>query len=221
MIEDPREDVLELKTGVLGQNVSRTAHMDGGAPLERITDSTPKEWTQRTILHMTGGKKAAQKAGTRGSKKASLTDHAQKYELVSNIANAPSGLTFRQPLRGDTVEEKKGISRILATRTKIKVQMVLGTSKDHKKRFLKVVRLKLYGSEAYAMMNYGAIPNLMSKKIEERLCAKTEEATRTIYMATGNKSPVVGMLKTVPVYCAEMAVDSDFLVVDGYPSNSL
>lgn len=136
--------------------------------------------------------------------------------MVSSLANAPSGLTFGKLLRGDKVEKKVERSRLLYTHTKKKVEMVFETHENHARIILKVTRLNFYGRKAYTLMKSGAIPNLMSKKIVERLYVKPEEATRTITVGTGDKSPVVKMLTAVRVAFADMVVDLELLVVDGF-----
>lgn len=90
-------------------------------------------------------------------------------------------------ISGDEVEVKKGISSLFEKRTKKKVEMIFGRRKDHGRRVMKVERMRLYGSEAYELMESGAIPNVVSKTMQERLCVKPEEENRTITVNTGNK----------------------------------
>lgn len=118
VIDGPVEDVLEIKRGEDGQPVSKTARMDGGAPLARIMNSAPEVKTQGAIHHKSERKKEAKKTGVKRIQKDSLTDHARKYDVVSNISNASYGFMFGQMMRGDAVESKKEMSRLFTARTK-------------------------------------------------------------------------------------------------------
>ena len=48
------------------------------------------------------------------SKKAALQEHVGKYNVVSELANAPSGLTFGQLVRGDAEGASREIKRLLS-----------------------------------------------------------------------------------------------------------
>lgn len=53
------------------------------------------------------------------------------------------------------------------------------------------------------------------------LCIKPEKEIRTITVATGVKSAVVGILTTVPVSLEYMVVEIDFLIVDMSPFDQI
>lgn len=72
------------------------------------------------------------------------------------------GITFWQLLRGDSLEAKNQVSLLLTSRYISKrVDMVFGTRQDHGSFVMKLSRLKVYGSEAHALMDYDSIPNVI------------------------------------------------------------
>lgn len=80
--------------------------MDCRTPLERIMNSYPNKRPEVTIRHNRGDT-GSNNSGARSSKKAILTYHSCKYDLLSNLAYAPSLLTLCQLGRGDVMEAKK------------------------------------------------------------------------------------------------------------------
>lgn len=57
---------------------------------------------------------------------------------------------------------------------RVSVVSPAGNAPDTK--YLELEKLDVYESEAYALMNIGAIPNFMSKSLCERLWLTTEES---------------------------------------------
>lgn len=82
--------------------------------------------------------------------------------MVLELANAPSGMTFGQLLRGDSIEVKKDICLMLTSgATRKRVGMVFVNIQEHGRCFLKLARLKVYGSVTHALMDSGAIHNFI------------------------------------------------------------
>lgn len=61
------------------------------------------------------------------------------------------------------------------------------------------------------------VPNVLSKEFVHRLWIEDDKTKRGITAVTGEKSPVVGMLKDVVVHLDEKVVNLIFLVVEGSP----
>lgn len=151
-------------------------------------------------------KRAVKKAGARRSIKKSLTYNARKNDVVSNLVNNPTGLTLGILLRGEKVEAKKEISRLLAIRAKKKMAIVLNTREENERGVLKMARMELYGNDAFVLMDSGDIPNVFSKEMSDRQCVTPDKANRTIKVSKGVRNPVVGSLESLPVAFDEMAV---------------
>lgn len=66
-------------------------------------------------------------------------------------------------------------------------------------------------------MESGATRNVLSKDLVQRLLLVLLETRNNITIATGITSPVVGILKVVPVKYGEVVMSLDFIVVHGSP----
>lgn len=80
-----------------------------------------------------------------------------------------------------------------------------------------MAELNLCSSESYALMDSGAIPNVFSKTMAERLCVKPEHVPRTVTVSTGDNSAVLGIIAAVLVAFVDMVVNLDLIVGDGSP----
>lgn len=72
-------------------------------------------------------------------------------------------------------------------------------------------------TEARAVLDSSAVPHILSKEFEGRLGIEPDKTKRRITAVTGEKSPLVGMLKYVPVSLDEKDVKLNFVVVKGSP----
>lgn len=68
-----------------------------------------------------------------------------------------------------------------------------------------------------ALLNYGAIPHVLSTAIVQRLPVIIKEIKRSVTVATGDRSPVGWMLTDLLVTFAKYTVLLKFLVTDGSP----
>lgn len=158
------------------------------------------------------------KVSKRNSNKSSLTDHVQKYDLLCELANASSGLSIGQLLRGDKIQARKDPSRLFARKTPSKVAVLsTGRETNQGRRVLKTTLAKRYGTEAHALLDSDAIPNVISNKFVTKLELDVEKTTRRITVATGVKLQVVAILQDVPAWFDTMKVKLNFLVVEGLP----
>ena len=92
------------------------------------------------------------------SKKTSLQEHVGKYNAISELANALPGLTFGQLLHGDADVAKKEVGHLF-TKQGGRRRMFAGHAKM-KPRRLRLVTLKIYGTEAEALLDSGAVPSV-------------------------------------------------------------
>lgn len=120
-------------------------------------------------------------------------------------------------MRGDAEESKREIGRLFSARGGAKGGKVQGIAEENGRRVLKVEKVEVYGSKAFALMDSGAVPNVFSKVFVQRLSLVPRETHKNITVATGTKSPVVGILTEVPVKFGDLVVNLYFLVVDGSP----
>lgn len=120
-------------------------------------------------------------------------------------------------LRGDYYGVKREKNRLISARGNSKVVTVQDISEDNGQMVLKVANVEVYGTESFSLMDSGAIPNFLSEDLVYNLSLIPHETHNNITVATGVKSPVVGILKVVPLKFGEIVVCLDFLVVYGSP----
>lgn len=110
---------------------------------------------------MPNRKKRTNKAN-QGKKNASkLQEYVGKYDVVSKLANTNFGLTFGQLLRGDVDGATKVMQRLLGKKNMPRGAVV----SDLGPRLLRFVQVKVYGTEVWALLDSGAVPDVMSAEL--------------------------------------------------------
>ena len=153
----------------------------------------------------------------RTSKKNADQEHAEKYDVVSSLADAPSGFTFGQLIRGDGDEAKKQIRRLFNSRPRCPVAASIGTLPKR----LKVVSVQIYGTHMRALLDSGAIPNVMNASVASKLSLSPKPTSTKITVAIGHKTTCLGSIEDVPVLFNGTVPSLNFLVVAGSPLDIL
>ena len=124
-------------------------------------------------------------------------EHFGKDNVVSEMTNALSGVTFGQLVRGDAKGARKEMKRLLSRR--------LGCSRgfsDHPDVFPRrhrVVTVQVYGTDAQELPDSGGVPNTMSPHLMNWLSLTPESTNQHIHLADGKCSPCAVSLRQVPV----------------------
>ena len=155
------------------------------------------------------------KAKRKTTKKEKIHDHVGKYNLITEFANASSGLTFGQLLRGDATEATKMIRKLFARPRATPAAVAEPISRNQK--ILRVVNVRVYGTDCSALLDSGAVPNIISHALAEKLALAPTETHRRIRVADGSITPCLGFLSDVPLTFDDLTVYADFLVVRGPP----
>lgn len=113
-------------------------------------------------------------------------------------------------------ESKQEMDNIFSFKAATKVK-VATTPRNRGKHVLKTVATKVYGMETRCLLDPGAVLNILSKEVAERLGVGQLKTSHRIKEISGVESPVLGVLKEVPVQLEERVVRMNFLVVNGYP----
>lgn len=164
--------------------------------------------------------KAPKKAKRTDHKKV-IQQHVGAYDVISQLANAPSGLTFGQLMRGDSKEAEKELRRLFtplkaraAPRKASKANPAVNPKGD---RVLKVVPVQIYGTSTSALLDTGAVPNLISEELAKHLKLNPKPTLKTITVADGSNSSCIGRLRQIPVTFGRLTVHMDFLTVKDAP----
>lgn len=114
------------------------------------------------------------------------------------------------------MEFKREMDKILSRKRQLEVGLSK-QSKDHGRRVLKKVLMKVYETGMRAPLDSGILPNVLSKEFVDRFGSDTENTKQCINAVTGENSPVEGMLKNVPIRLKEKIAKLNFFVVEGSP----
>ena len=154
---------------------------------------------------------ARRKMGKRGKKTSwkltikaliqALRKRVEKYDLINNLAQAPTGITFGQITRGDVDFAKADLQKILsgrlnrATVTSADKDQVHGLSMS---RHL-LVRVRVYSESELALFGSGPIPNVMYRKMADKLHIRMMPTTGPIKVANCAFETCIGHLQDVPI----------------------
>ena len=146
---------------------------------------------------------------------ARLSSHVGRYSLLTELARAPSGITFGQLVRDDADDAKKEMQKLFCSGTrKTKIATVWDTSFPLSTQVGSIQYL-LQGGKA--LLDSGEIPNLMSSRLSDELSLTPSPASRQFTVANGDTSQCIGTVSSVPVSFTDLIVPIDFLVVLNTP----
>ena len=112
-----------------------------------LNPPAPFEVQKRALAPRLGPRRSFQKKKLKKtSKNNSLQEHVGKNNVISELANAPSGLTFRQLIHGDANVSKKDVGRLFTKQGG--PRRVFADHANINPRRLRLVTLKVYGTEA-------------------------------------------------------------------------
>lgn len=224
--ENPEDDCLmALKRGADGQPLPKN-HKSGeqGAPIGSLLNPETKPVEARKPVTPSKKKKSKKKVTKKTSKqkkKDPNTDCPEKYDVVSALTSAPSGITFGQLWRGDATSARKELDRIFG-KGKLKLGVVADVKgaveeNEEEEKCLAVTKVSMYGLDVYALMDSGATPNVVSPRVVERLSLIPQATNKVLTVANGEKSGVKGKLQDVPVSFDGMTAGLDFVVLENLP----
>ncbi len=152
-----------------------------------------------------------------------LAKRVEKYDLINNLAQAQTGITLGHIARGDIDFAKKELQKILSS--KMGRTIVSFAGKDEVRgvsmsRHL-LVRVLVYSESMMALFDSGAIPNVMSHKMANKIYLRRQPTNRCIKVANCASEKCVGTLNEVLISMGELVVPMDFLVLEETPYDIL
>ena len=165
--------------------------------------------------------KKAKKITSRKSKQArssvkDLASFVKKYNLLAEFSAAPCGITFGQLLRGDADEARLELRKLIRSTPRNRLFASPVTTAPKR---LMLIPIKMQGEYIQALLDSGAVPNLMSTEIATDLSLKIEPTTKKITVADGTMARCRGVVSDLPVHMDRIVCPMDFLVVDKPPVN--
>lgn len=142
--------------------------------------------------------------------------HATKYDIITKLSNAPSGLSIEQLLRGDTGEARKNLRRLLVSFTP--TRKVNCTDLQGKLEWILMLYLvQVYGSGFLALLEHGGALNLTAMKLLKILEVELKPARRMITVVGGEHVNCVGVICDVPICFRNVSTAKNFPAVNIVP----
>lgn len=143
-----------------------------------------------------------------------MSVHARKYDVATELANAPYGVTFDQIIDGDAGEAKVKLGRMLSCcGVTVSVNEVKGSMAECK---LQVVDTKVRGMAATSL-DTGAIEHVLSSNLARRLALSLKPKDKSITIPTRRKFLVLGMVQTGTVTFDTLVANSDRFFFEACP----
>lgn len=98
-----------------------------------------------------------------------ITERADRNDMVSARADTASGLSFGHTLQGDVMRARKELRKLFGKSTVCRIDNFAKAVKHGSQSILKVCLLKLYGCDAHSLLETGAVPNLTSTRLARKL----------------------------------------------------
>eukprot|EP00737_Agarophyton_chilense_P002013 gb/GEZJ01002278.1/.p1 GENE.gb/GEZJ01002278.1/~~gb/GEZJ01002278.1/.p1 ORF type:complete len:592 (+),score=68.54 gb/GEZJ01002278.1/:824-2599(+) len=165
--------------------------------------------TFRKVAAPKGRKKTRKPKKSKGSAQG-LHDQVGKYNVMAELAAASPGLTFGQLLRGDADETRKLLKPLLSGMVLIRHASFLHATSLPR-------RLKGIATDASALLDSGAVPNLLSWEMCNQLTLAPSPTSRRVIVADGSAADVLGCVKGVSISFRKIGVPLDLLVVKNTP----
>ena len=142
-----------------------------------------------------------------------LSARSSPYDPLRAIAQAPSGLTVGQLLRGDAVTSAKTLRKYFGRSMSAKVAAVGEPGEQEVPRRHQTLLIGIYGHPVRALFDTGAVPNVMSERLAKALGLKIGPTDGDIRVASGDVVTGEGVVKGVPVTLDTIVVPVDFVVL--------
>ena len=155
---------------------------------------------------------------TKTSKTKSIREEFRKrveqFDLLTSIAQTPTELTQEQLIRGDADRLKAGLRKVLSGKV---LSSALAINPSTAPQRHQVVRIQVYSEDTHALLDSGAIPNIISAQMVEKINLELKPTQRSIKVSNGSTERWSGIAKIVPVRFGEITVYLDFFVLPEVP----
>lgn len=205
--------VTTTKRGHDGEIISKRMRDNDGNIVTRI-QGVDTHYPQKVSSQTTKAiKKKKNKKNSRRSLK-EIYSYGKKYDVIQDILDKPSGMTYGQILSGQAEEARKKLRKVFPTSGK---GQVLATPAAAEPERLKLIPVTISGVETQALLDSGAIPNLISVALVQELGITVYGTSKTITVADGTSSECIGIVRNVRISIGEITKPMEFMVVQEPP----
>ena len=145
------------------------------------------------------------------------------YDGIKALAQANMNVSLGQLLRGDLVPIRNQLRKVLAAKQHKRRVIAATTKHGHKDdkpdepkapRRHQTLTVTVYGHPVRALLDTGAIPNLLSLAVAQKIGVLIEPSEATIRVANGDTANSMGEVRNLPVVFDDMVVPLDFIVLE-------
>ena len=230
--ESEGEEMVMTKRLATGEPVNKQVRVDVDGdqvltnPRSQPTRLAPSISRRRPIItpqNIAAATKKKKVTKTKDSKRKSILEalgkRVEQYDLLNNLAQAESGITFGQIARGDVDNIRKDLQKVLSGRVKKTPLNVAGEEEEGHvpPNRHQLVLLTVHSEPVYALLDSGAIPDIMSARLAEKLKLEVEPTNRRIIVANGASEGVKGTVTNIPVGFGSVVTRLNFLVMESVP----
>ena len=145
-----------------------------------------------------------------------MSRRVEKYDLINNLAQASAGITFGQIDRGDIDFAKADLQKILSGRLNRATVTFADKDQVHGLSMWRhlLIRVRVYSESTLALFDPGAIPNVMSRKIADKLHIRMMPTTRRIKVVNCAFEKCMDHLRDDPIQIGELVLPLELLVIE-------
>lgn len=224
------EEVTAVKRDKDGQPMAKQPRRHEGKevssiPVSKLLNPIPMGQIQPTSIGRKP-KKSRHRARKpmKRSKKGKLEElsaRTEKFDLLSGLAQAATGIAFGQLARVDAEDARKEMRKLFVAPTR-RVQRKIAfissnTPVSRPSSRLSMIDIMTHAYPVRALHDSGSTPNIMSLKLVEKLQLKTSPTARRITVANGSTEEGLGVALEVPMLFGTLSADMDFLILKGAP----
>lgn len=219
--ERKKNRVLSIKRGADEKHEKKQARQYGHDPMPIESPLSPETGQGKKMKRSqrSSKKKKSENKKTKPRRQTFKTGRPEKYEVVSALTNAPSGLSFEQLRKGDAARAQKKLEHIFG-REKLKLGVVEKRDSDEndaEEICLAVSVVHILGMRLQALLDTSATPNFLPLRAVRKLSLSFGDTRKEVPVATGAKYGAAGKIASLPVLLDDLQAEVDFMVPQNVP----
>eukprot|EP00172_Hildenbrandia_rubra_P002482 Plantae.Rhodophyta-Hildenbrandia_rubra.ctg3341.p1 GENE.Plantae.Rhodophyta-Hildenbrandia_rubra.ctg3341~~Plantae.Rhodophyta-Hildenbrandia_rubra.ctg3341.p1 ORF type:complete len:780 (+),score=121.43 Plantae.Rhodophyta-Hildenbrandia_rubra.ctg3341:795-3134(+) len=159
-----------------------------------------------------------------------LERRSDAYDVIQELSSMNINLTVGQLLRGDALRARSQLRSLFRGRraqgarravNTLQVNALQETLDAGAPRKHQTAQAEIFGLKIHVLLDSGAIPNIMSKTLADRLNVEVVESSRKLTVANGEGARSVGIVENLPVTFDSAPVAISFLALEATPFDLL
>lgn len=166
-------------------------------------------------------KNRTRKSRKKGAKNREFEEYVTKYDVVAELAKAPSGLSIGQLCRRDGLKAQKDLRHLLAGIKINSIVRVTAAKASSQNRILKLCAVQIYELKCLALLDTEATPNLISAGLLKKIGVLAKPTKIGSTMESRDYMSCKDVVKHVPVRFDNATTIMASSAVEGVPVDLL